>query len=165
MSLASTLHQKASLGCALHNSVPRFARTQLTKAGKCKSHLYQYEKWCNPLCHICRDVAASQYDLNYIGLDGSIGCMVNGAGLAMATMDIIKLHGGSPANFLDVGGNATESQVKSAVLPFAHPQEVLCDVKLMHTGMDAAALLTCQAYCCVLVCIGIQHEHDLVMNS
>lgn len=58
-----------------------------------------------------RDVAASQYDLNYIGLDGSIGCMVNGAGLAMATMDIIKLHGGSPANFLDVGGNATESQV------------------------------------------------------
>lgn len=56
-------------------------------------------------------MAASQYDLNYIGLDGSIGCMVNGAGLAMATMDIIKLHGGSPANFLDVGGNATEAQV------------------------------------------------------
>lgn len=64
----------------------------------------------------CRDVAASQYDLNYIGLDGSIGCMVNGAGLAMATMDIIKLHGGSPANFLDVGGNATEAQVPSFVL-------------------------------------------------
>ena len=62
----------------------------------------------------CRDVAASQYDLNYIGLEGSIGCMVNGAGLAMATMDIIKLHGGSPANFLDVGGNATEAQVHSA---------------------------------------------------
>ncbi|KAL3149710.1 hypothetical protein ABBQ38_013539 [Trebouxia sp. C0009 RCD-2024] len=61
-----------------------------------------------------RDVAASQYDLNYIGLDGSIGCMVNGAGLAMATMDIIKLHGGSPANFLDVGGNATESQIVQA---------------------------------------------------
>lgn len=61
-----------------------------------------------------RDVAASQYDLNYIGLDGSIGCMVNGAGLAMATMDIIKLHGGSPANFLDVGGNATEAQVVQA---------------------------------------------------
>jgi len=60
---------------------------------------------------VCRDVAASQYDLNYIGLEGSIGCMVNGAGLAMATMDIIKLHGGSPANFLDVGGNATEAQV------------------------------------------------------
>ncbi|DBB06865.1 TPA: hypothetical protein ACH3X3_009524 [Trebouxia sp. C0006] len=61
-----------------------------------------------------RDVQASQYDLNYIGLEGSIGCMVNGAGLAMATMDIIKLHGGSPANFLDVGGNATEAQVVQA---------------------------------------------------
>ena len=49
--------------------------------------------------------------LNYIGLDGEIGCLVNGAGLAMATMDIIKLHGGSPANFLDVGGGATAQQV------------------------------------------------------
>ena len=49
--------------------------------------------------------------MNYIGLDGQIGCMVNGAGLAMATMDIIKLHGGTPANFLDVGGNASENQV------------------------------------------------------
>ena len=58
-----------------------------------------------------REVAAGKYDLNYIGLDGNIGCMVNGAGLAMATMDIIKLHGGSPANFLDVGGNASEQQV------------------------------------------------------
>merc|ERR1711923_48149 len=51
-----------------------------------------------------REVAAAEYNLNYIALDGDIGCMVNGAGLAMATMDIIKLHGGSPANFLDVGG-------------------------------------------------------------
>ena len=51
---------------------------------------------------------------NYISLDGDIGCMVNGAGLAMATMDIIKLHGGSPANFLDVGGGATATQVKEA---------------------------------------------------
>lgn len=75
---------------------------------------------------MCRDVAASQYDLNYIGLDGSIGCMVNGAGLAMATMDIIKLHGGSPANFLDVGGNATEAQVTFAALPVVQSQEVLC---------------------------------------
>lgn len=56
-------------------------------------------------------VAAAKADLNYIGLDGEIGCMVNGAGLAMATMDIIKLHGGTPANFLDVGGNASEGQV------------------------------------------------------
>uniref|UniRef100_A0A7S0RH32 Succinate--CoA ligase [ADP-forming] subunit beta, mitochondrial n=1 Tax=Chlamydomonas leiostraca TaxID=1034604 RepID=A0A7S0RH32_9CHLO len=61
-----------------------------------------------------REVAAAKYDLNYIGLDGNIGCMVNGAGLAMATMDIIKLHGGAPANFLDVGGNASEQQVVEA---------------------------------------------------
>jgi len=61
-----------------------------------------------------REVAASKWDLNYIGLDGSIGCMVNGAGLAMATMDIIQLHGGSPANFLDVGGSASTQQVTEA---------------------------------------------------
>lgn len=61
-----------------------------------------------------REVEASKYDLNYIGLDGTIGCMVNGAGLAMATMDIIKHFGGSPANFLDVGGSASEEQVTNA---------------------------------------------------
>lgn len=61
-----------------------------------------------------REVEASKYDLNYIGLDGNIGCMVNGAGLAMSTMDIIQLKGGSPANFLDVGGGATEEQVTKA---------------------------------------------------
>ncbi|KAJ8012977.1 hypothetical protein DPEC_G00048480 [Dallia pectoralis] len=61
-----------------------------------------------------RDRQAAKADLNYIGLDGSIGCLVNGAGLAMATMDIIKLHGGTPANFLDVGGGATASQVMEA---------------------------------------------------
>merc|ERR1712038_2065100 len=61
-----------------------------------------------------REVAAAEYNLNYIALDGDIGCMVNGAGLAMATMDIIKLYGGSPANFLDVGGGATAHQVKEA---------------------------------------------------
>ena len=61
-----------------------------------------------------REVEASKYDLNYIGLEGTIGCMVNGAGLAMATMDIIKLHGGAPANFLDVGGGANEQQVEKA---------------------------------------------------
>jgi len=60
------------------------------------------------------EVEAAKFDLNYIALDGDIGCMVNGAGLAMATMDIIKLHGGSPANFLDVGGGATASAVKEA---------------------------------------------------
>mmetsp|Transcript_9631 Transcript_9631/g.14034 ORF Transcript_9631/g.14034 Transcript_9631/m.14034 type:complete len:444 (+) Transcript_9631:30-1361(+) len=61
-----------------------------------------------------REVEASKSNLNYVGLDGQIGCMVNGAGLAMATMDIIQLHGGSPANFLDVGGGATEQQVEEA---------------------------------------------------
>jgi succinyl-CoA synthetase beta subunit len=61
-----------------------------------------------------RDVAASEFGLNYIGLDGNIACLVNGAGLAMATMDIIKLHGGEPANFLDVGGGASKEQIASA---------------------------------------------------
>ncbi|KAG6795242.1 hypothetical protein HZU73_09694 [Apis mellifera caucasica] len=61
-----------------------------------------------------KEVEAAKYDLNYIALDGNIGCMVNGAGLAMATMDIIKLHGGEPANFLDVGGGASTSAVKEA---------------------------------------------------
>jgi succinyl-CoA synthetase beta subunit len=60
------------------------------------------------------EVEASKYDLSYIKLDGSIGCMVNGAGLAMATMDIIKLEGGEPANFLDVGGGASKEKVTAA---------------------------------------------------
>lgn len=61
-----------------------------------------------------REVEAAKYDLNYIGLTGNVGCMVNGAGLAMATMDILKLKGGDPANFLDVGGGADENQVQKA---------------------------------------------------
>jgi succinyl-CoA synthetase beta subunit len=61
-----------------------------------------------------REVAASEYNLNYIGLDGDIACLVNGAGLAMATMDIIQHYGGRPANFLDVGGGASKEQVTSA---------------------------------------------------
>ena len=60
------------------------------------------------------EVAASKHDLNYVTLDGNIGCMVNGAGLAMATMDVIKLNGGEPANFLDVGGGSNASRVKEA---------------------------------------------------
>ncbi|HYS18376.1 MAG TPA: ADP-forming succinate--CoA ligase subunit beta [Candidatus Binatia bacterium] len=60
------------------------------------------------------DVEASKYSLNYIKLDGSVGCMVNGAGLAMATMDIVKLAGGEPANFLDVGGGASPEQIENA---------------------------------------------------
>ncbi len=61
-----------------------------------------------------REANAAQWDLNYVALDGNIGCMVNGAGLAMGTMDIVKLHGGSPANFLDVGGGATKERVVEA---------------------------------------------------
>jgi succinyl-CoA synthetase beta subunit len=61
-----------------------------------------------------REHAAAQHNLNYVSLDGSIGCMVNGAGLAMATMDLIKLHGGEPANFLDVGGGTTAERVAEA---------------------------------------------------
>ena len=61
-----------------------------------------------------KEIEASKYDLNYIALDGDIGCMVNGAGLAMATMDIIKLYGAAPANFLDVGGGATKDKVAAA---------------------------------------------------
>jgi succinyl-CoA synthetase beta subunit len=61
-----------------------------------------------------KEIEASRFDLSYISLDGNIGCMVNGAGLAMATMDIIKLHGGEPANFLDVGGGASKEQVQAA---------------------------------------------------
>ncbi len=83
----------------------------------CVHSAYNWYLQCECMgVHVCcvthREVAASKYDLNYIGLDGNIGCMVNGAGLAMATMDIIKLHGGAPANFLDVGGNASEGQVR-----------------------------------------------------
>jgi len=61
-----------------------------------------------------KEIEASKYDLSYIALDGNIGCMVNGAGLAMATMDIIKYYGGDPANFLDVGGGATTEKVTEA---------------------------------------------------
>ena len=63
-----------------------------------------------PFCSV--KVAAQEAKLNYISMDGNIACVVNGAGLAMATMDIIKLHGGEPANFLDVGGSVTQQQVR-----------------------------------------------------
>jgi len=69
------------------------------------------------------EVKASAIGINYVALDGNIGCMVNGAGLAMATMDIIKLKGGEPANFLDVGGGANANQVKAAFeILISHPQ-------------------------------------------
>ncbi len=68
----------------------------------------------DPLEYESSEVEAAQYDLNFIKLDGNIGCMVNGAGLAMSTMDILKYYGGSPANFLDVGGGATAERVTAA---------------------------------------------------
>jgi succinyl-CoA synthetase beta subunit len=71
-----------------------------------------------------RELEASKYDLNYIALDGEIGCMVNGAGLAMATMDIIKLYGSEPANFLDVGGGATKEKVTEAFKIITSDQQV-----------------------------------------
>jgi succinyl-CoA synthetase beta subunit len=77
------------------------------------------------------EVEASRYGLNYIKLDGTVGCMVNGAGLAMATMDIIKFAGGSPANFLDVGGGASAEQVKNAfriLLSDHHVRAVLINI-------------------------------------
>lgn len=117
-----------------------------------------------------REVAAGKYDLNYIGLDGNIGCMVNGAGLAMATMDIIKLHGGAPANFLDVGGNASEQQVRRCALlaggPFANgfAAHVLddcrfpltlhfhkkCSVLMLCVGIWRGSLVSCNATCLLL---------------
>jgi succinyl-CoA synthetase beta subunit len=77
------------------------------------------------------EVRASEFDLNYIKLDGNIGCMVNGAGLAMATMDIIQLRGGSPANFLDVGGSATTERVTEAfkiILSDANVRGILVNI-------------------------------------
>jgi succinyl-CoA synthetase beta subunit len=76
-----------------------------------QSKVFSYRDWSQ---ENEKEVEAAHFNLNFIALDGDIGCLVNGAGLAMATMDIIKLHGGEPANFLDVGGGATAAQVKEA---------------------------------------------------
>jgi len=76
-----------------------------------QSKVFSYRDWTQENQN---EVEASKFNLNFIALDGDIGCLVNGAGLAMSTMDIIKLHGGEPANFLDVGGGATAQQVKEA---------------------------------------------------
>jgi succinyl-CoA synthetase beta subunit len=94
-------------------------------------------------------VEASRFGLNYIKLDGTVGCMVNGAGLAMATMDIIQYAGGSPANFLDVGGGASADQVKNAfriLLADARVKAVLINIfggilrcDTLATGVVAAA--------------------------
>jgi len=96
-----------------------------------------------------REVAASEYGLNYIGLDGNIACLVNGAGLAMATMDIIKFAGGEPANFLDVGGGASKEQVTAAFKIILSDKNVkgilvnifggIMDCNIVATGIVAAA--------------------------
>ena len=96
-----------------------------------------------------REVAASEYNLNYIGLNGNIACLVNGAGLAMATMDIIKTHGGEPANFLDVGGGATKEQVAAAFKIILSDKNVkgilvnifggIMDCNIVASGIVAAA--------------------------
>lgn len=96
-----------------------------------------------------KEVRASKSDLNYVALDGSIGCMVNGAGLAMATMDIIKKFGGSPANFLDVGGSATEERVTTAfeiLLSDPHVKAIMVNIfggimkcDIIASGIVAAA--------------------------
>ena len=78
-----------------------------------------------------RENEASKFGLNYVALDGNIGCMVNGAGLAMGTMDLVKLHGGQPANFLDVGGGATKQAVSEAfkiILSDKHVRAVLINI-------------------------------------
>src|SRR5437773_9679232 len=92
------------------------------------------------------EVEASKYDLNYIQLDGDIGCLVNGAGLAMATMDIIKLYGGAPANFLDVGGGATTEKVTEAfkiMLRIPHLKAILVNIfgGIMKCGVIAAGVV------------------------
>ena len=93
-----------------------------------------------------REVAASKYGLNYIGLDGNIACLVNGAGLAMATMDIIKYYGGEPANFLDVGGGASKEQVTAAfkiILGDAQVKGILVNIfgGIMQCDIIAAGIL------------------------
>jgi len=93
-----------------------------------------------------REVAASQYGLNYIGLDGNIACLVNGAGLAMATMDIIKYCGGEPANFLDVGGGASKEQVTAAfkiILGDSQVRGILVNIfgGIMQCDIIAAGIL------------------------
>ena len=83
------------------------------------------------------ELEADKFDLNYIKLDGNVGCMVNGAGLAMATMDIIKLYGEEPANFLDVGGGASKEKVSAAfkiILSDKNVKGILINICLLYTS-------------------------------
>ena len=104
-------------------------------------------EWRDPSQEDEKERQAKQHDLNYVTLDGTIACMVNGAGLAMATMDIIKLHGGEPANFLDVGGGATAERVAEAFkIVLSHPniQAILVNIfgGIVRCDLIAAGIIT-----------------------
>jgi succinyl-CoA synthetase beta subunit len=104
------------------------------KLGVDSNALYRQPKVAemnDPSQEDAREAHAAQFELNYVALDGNVGCMVNGAGLAMGTMDIVNLHGGSPANFLDVGGGATKERVAEAfkiILSDANVKAVLVNI-------------------------------------
>lgn len=110
-----------------------------------------------------REVKASEFDLNYVALEGNIGCMVNGAGLAMATMDIIKLKGGQPANFLDVGGGATKERVIEAfklILADTSVQGVLINIfgGIVRCDMIAEAIIAAVKEVNVIVPVVVRLE-------
>lgn len=110
-----------------------------------------------------KELEASKFDLSYISLDGNIGCMVNGAGLAMATMDIIKLHGGEPANFLDVGGSATKGRVTEAfkiILSDEKVQGILVNIfgGIMKCDVIAEGVVTAAKEVCLKVPLVVRLE-------
>ena len=96
-----------------------------------------------------REAEAAQYGLNYVALDGSIGCMVNGAGLAMGTMDLVKLHGGNPANFLDVGGGATKEAVAEAFKIILSDDNVTAVLINIFGGIVSCAIIADGIICAV----------------
>jgi len=101
----------------------------------------EFAGWYDPSQDDLKEVEAKKYDLAYVGLDGTIGCLVNGAGLAMATMDIIHYYGGEPANFLDVGGGATEEQVaKGFQIILSDPHVKTIFVNIFGGIMDCGVL-------------------------
>uniref|UniRef100_A0A1I7WSS0 Ligase_CoA domain-containing protein n=1 Tax=Heterorhabditis bacteriophora TaxID=37862 RepID=A0A1I7WSS0_HETBA len=106
------------------------------------------------------EIRAAAASLNYIRLDGNIGCMVNGAGLAMATMDIIKLHGGEPANFLDVGGGATVEQVTEAFKIITADEK-----KVGRTKVDDAKALIATSQLRILPCDNLDEVEQMFMFS
>jgi len=108
-----------------------------------------------------REVEAASYNLNYVQMDGNIGCLVNGAGLAMATMDIIKYYGGDPANFLDVGGNVQESQVREAFRIISEDKQVKAILVNVFGGIVNCATI---ANGIVNACRSINLELPLVVR-